>query len=144
MSEVLYRGVVLGEPKAQSRHRHFKMPGTDHVSTYDPSVKAKDSFISIIHHDAPKEPWSVPICMELNFYMGRPKGHYGSGKNASVLKASAPEWHTGKPDIDNLAKLVQDAMNKVFYRDDSLICQIVCRKLYSERPRTEIIVKSLL
>jgi crossover junction endodeoxyribonuclease RusA len=82
--------------------------------------------------------------MEINFYMSRPKGHYGTGKNKSVLKPSSPEWHSGRPDLDNLTKFIQDALNKVFYSDDSLIAQLVCRKLYSEKPRTEIFISSLL
>jgi len=141
---ILYHGVVLGDPKPQARHRHFKMKGTDHISTYDPSKAKKGTFASIMQDEAPETPWDCPLSMELNFYMERPKNHYGTGRNANKLKASAPEWHTGRPDIDNLIKFIQDSLNKIFYRDDSVICHIVARKLYSEKPRTEITIKSLL
>lgn len=138
--QVIHR-VVLGEPKAQPRHRHFQRG--NFVTTYDPAAKLKESFAGILQAEAPKEPISVPMSLELTFYMARPKGHYGSGKKCECLKDSAPEHHSGRPDLDNLTKFVQDALNKIYYRDDALICKLVARKLYSERPRTEITITTL-
>jgi len=142
MSNIIYYGVVLGDPKPQARHRHFSKGKFS--STYDPTAEKKGSFVSIIQDDAPGVPWDCPLSLELSFYFHRPKNHFGTGKNADVLKATAPEWHTNTPDIDNLQKFVQDSMNKIFYKDDSSICQITARKLYSDRPRTEITIKILL
>ena len=130
--------VVLGEPKAQARHRHFTR-GT-FSGTYDPSKDKKESFASILQSQAPKEPISDPIYLELAFYMARPHNHYGTGKKQAFLKDSAPEYHSGRPDLDNLTKFVQDSLNKIFYRDDSLICQLTAEKKYSENPRTEITI----
>jgi Holliday junction resolvase RusA-like endonuclease len=133
--------VVLGEPKAQARHRHFTR-GT-FSGTYDPSKDKKESFASILQSQAPKEPISEPIALELDFYMARPRNHYKTGKNSDMLKDTAPEHHSGRPDIDNLVKFVQDSLNKIYYKDDALICQLVACKIYSERPRTEIIITTL-
>lgn len=132
---------VLGDPSAQQRHKHFnrgKFSGT-----YDPSKEKKESFLSIIQKNAPETPITDPIMIEVTFYMSRPQGHYKTGKNSSMLKDSAPEWHTAKKDLDNMVKFCTDAMNKVFYRDDSQICSIVAKKLYSERPRTDITITTL-
>jgi Holliday junction resolvase RusA-like endonuclease len=133
--------IVLGEPKAQPRHRHFQRG--DFVTTYDPAKKAKESFAGILQSEAPKEPISAPIALELRFYMARPKNHYGSGKKQAYLKESAPEHHSGRPDLDNLVKFTTDALNQIYYRDDALICQLVACKLYSENPRTEIYIKTI-
>jgi Holliday junction resolvase RusA-like endonuclease len=130
--------VVLGEPKAQARHRHFTK-GT-FSGNYDPSKSAKESFASILQREAPKEPISAPISLELVFYMSRPRNHYKTGKKAEFLKDSAPEYHSGRPDLDNLTKFVQDSLNKIYYRDDSLICQLTAKKIYSENPRTTIVL----
>ena len=132
---------VLGIPKAQARHKHFvrgKFSGT-----YDPSGEKKETFASILQKNAPEMPISTPIALELTFYMPRPKGHYGSGTKSACLKDSAPEWHTSKPDLDNLCKFVQDSLNGVFYKDDSLIYSLIAQKVYSERPKTEIVIKTL-
>jgi Holliday junction resolvase RusA-like endonuclease len=137
----IIRRTVLGEPKAQARHRHFTR-GT-FSGEYDPSSKDKQSFAGILQREAPEEPISAPIALELTFYMSRPKNHYGTGKKAEFLKELAPEYHSGRPDLDNLTKFVQDSLNKIYYRDDVLICQLTAKKLYSENPRTEIIIKTL-
>lgn len=137
---------VLGEPSAQPRHRHFARGSGDKtfVQTYDPAMVKKKTFASIVEEFAPNEPISGPIQLECTFYMSRPKNHYGTGKNASQLKKSAPEWHTGRPDADNLNKFIMDSLNKIFWKDDSQISCIVARKLYSEKPRTEITISTLI
>jgi Holliday junction resolvase RusA-like endonuclease len=132
---------ILGEPKAQARHRHFSR-GKFH-GTYDPSKDKKESFASIIQKDAPREPIIATISLEIVFYMSRPRNHYRSGKNSELLKDSAPEYHSSRPDIDNLQKFVMDSMNKIFWRDDSQISKLFAEKKYSERPRVEITIKTL-
>jgi Holliday junction resolvase RusA-like endonuclease len=132
---------VLGEPQAQMRHRHFQRG--KFRGTYDPSQDKKNDFLSIIQEKAPKQPLDGAILLNVVFYMGRPKGHYRSGKNSDMLKDDAPEWHTSKKDLDNMVKFITDAMNGIFYRDDSQISWIDAQKMYSERPRTIISIKTL-
>ena len=58
-----------------------------------------------------------------------------------MLKDNAPEYHITRPDSDNLAKLVKDALNKVFWKDDSLVCDLNIKKRYDhDNPRTEITI----
>lgn len=136
--------VVLGEPKSQKRHRHVRFKNMNFSRTYDPSQPDKKDFLSIIQDRAPAQPFDCPIHVDLLFYFSRPKSHFRSGKNAHLLKESAPKWHTSKPDVDNLFKFVTDAMTKVYWRDDSLICSSSVMKLYDEKmPRTEIIIRPL-
>ena len=51
----------------------------------------------------------------------RPGSHYGSGKNARVLKATAPTYPTSAPDLDKQARQLGDALNGVLWRDDAQI-----------------------
>lgn len=81
-----------------------------------------------------------PLAVELRFFAPRPKGHYGSGSKASVLKASAPQYPTGKPDVLKLARAVEDALTKVVYADDSQIVREVLEKCYGEPARVEIVI----
>jgi Holliday junction resolvase RusA-like endonuclease len=141
MGQIIIQLEVLGEPKAQARHRHFTR-GT-FSGTYDPSKDKKETFASILQSQAPKEPIPEPIMLDLTFYMSRPKNHYGTGKKSEIMKDTAPEYHSGRPDLDNLTKFVQDAMNKIFWKDDAQICILNAQKKYSERPRTEILIKTI-
>jgi len=132
--------VVLGEPQAQKRHRHFKRG--NFVQTYDPSKEKKQDFLWIAQQKAPAVPIDEPIHLTIGLYFGRPKSHFGTGKNSHVIKAAAPTWHTGKPDIDNIVKFAMDAMNKIFWKDDSIICSLSVKKQYDFNPRIEITITS--
>jgi Holliday junction resolvase RusA-like endonuclease len=134
---------VLGDPKAQGRPRAARIGKYVHVYDDPQSRSAKSNLISAVYKKAPDKPLDCPLQVDVNFYFQRPRSHYGSGKNASKLKASAPLLHTSRPDIDNLKKLVMDAMTGIFWRDDALICISTTTKQYSDKPRTEIFIRKL-
>ena len=46
-----------------------------------------------------------------------------------------------KPDIDNVLKIVLDALNGVAYKDDSRVVCVEARKVYSDTPRLVIEMK---
>lgn len=48
-----------------------------------------------------------------------------------------------KPDIDNYVKAILDALNGVAFRDDKQIISLNAKKLYSDKPRTEIEIKEI-
>lgn len=48
-----------------------------------------------------------------------------------------------RPDEDNLAYIVTNALKKLVYEDDSQICEKHVYKVYDTTPRTEIIVKCI-
>ena len=79
-----------------------------------------------------------PVWISCHFYMPRPKGHFGTGKNTGKLKARAPEYHVKKPDIDNLEKFVYDCLKGLSWNDDSQIVEKYGKKIYSEDPHTVI------
>ena len=52
------------------------------------------------------------------------------------------EPHTKKPDLDNLAKQIKDAMTRLqFWHDDRQVMRIVCEKRYGEVGRWEVCVR---
>lgn len=48
--------------------------------------------------------------------------------------------HTNKPDVDNLAKLVMDALNGVAYADDKQIYSLSVSKIYSPVAGTSVTI----
>jgi len=92
---------------------------------------------------APPKPLSGPLSVRVLYYMPRPKSHYGTGKNSTVLKKNAPLYHVFKPDIDNLNKFVYDILNKLIWLDDSQVCIETSEKIYSVNPRTEVYIEVL-
>ena len=53
-----------------------------------------------------------PVAVRLGFYYVRPKSHFGTGRNASTVKESAPRWPAtrNRDDIDKASRLVLDAL----------------------------------
>ena len=134
---------ILGSPKAQGRPRAARRG--KFVTVYDPpeSRKAKQNVAVVAQQYAPDELLTGPLSVDMRFYFSRPNSHYGTGRNAGKLKDSAPGCHTKKPDIDNLRKLFMDALTGIIFKDDSQVCRGTTSKSYSEKPRTEIFIKTL-
>lgn len=71
-----------------------------------------------------------------------------------AIPASAPKYKqramaegvirpTVKPDADNVAKAIKDALNKTAYRDDSQIAILHVEKWYAATPRVVVIVEAV-
>lgn len=131
---------ILGNPLALKRHRTFRRG--NFVGQYDPSQNEKKDFLLTVQNKAPEKPITGSVMLTLVFFMARPKGHYGTGKNTGILKPNTPLWHTKRPDLSNLTKFVEDALNGIFWSDDSVISKLTAIKIYDEKPRTEILIES--
>ena len=85
---------------------------------------------------APEDPVYGAISMTIEVYIDRPKSHFGTGRNSDKVKESAPAYPISRPDLDNYIKFVFDALNGVFYKDDSQVVHIESIKEYNQEPKT--------
>lgn len=122
---------VLGEPRGQPRPRAFVRGGRARV--YDPgSAEGWKGLVALaaLEH-RPPQPIDRPVALSLRFQMPRPRSHH----RRHGLKAGAPSCHTSKPDLDNLAKAVLDALVALgFLRDDRLVWSLRTCKRYADGP----------
>ena len=82
-----------------------------------------------------------PVRVTLTFAMPRPKHHYGTGRNAGVLRAAAPVWHEGRGDADKLARAVLDALtDSGAIRDDGQVAWLTVSKVYAQQPGVSILL----
>jgi Holliday junction resolvase RusA-like endonuclease len=82
-----------------------------------------------------------PISVTMIAYFPRPASHYGTGRNAGVLKPGAPFWHSTAPDCDKVQRAVGDALTEAgMILDDRLIVtwDPAC-KVYGD-PRVDLII----
>lgn len=84
---------------------------------------------------APKEPFSDPCAMDLTFYMPIPESTSGIRRRQMI---NGVIHHTKRPDVDNLAYLVTNALKGLFYADDSQITDMHLHKRYGEIPKTVV------
>lgn len=82
-------------------------------------------------------PRGVPIELHVRFFIQRPQSHFGTGKNAGLLKPSAPAHPTSKPDATKLLRAVEDALTGVVWEDDAQIVVQRVAKCYGD-PGVEV------
>lgn len=82
---------------------------------------------------AGRAPISSAVWVSLSFYLPRPAGHYGTGRNAGILRPSAPLWPAVKPDNDKLQRAVFDALQAAgVLQEDSRVVGVVSWKHYAD------------
>jgi Holliday junction resolvase RusA-like endonuclease len=80
-------------------------------------------------------PITGPVAIRVTFTLARPAGHYGSGRNAGLLRPSAPAFPAVKPDQDKLLRAVCDALRTAgVYRDDAQVVDAQVAKRYQLGP----------
>lgn len=119
---------VEGKPQGKARPRFSRRSG----AVYTPSAtKAYEKQIADAYREAAhggKFTISVGIIVMACFPI--PK----SWPKAKKLQAMKGELRPGKPDIDNILKIVLDGLNGVAYDDDSLVTEASCTKMYVFEP----------
>ena len=137
--------IVPGLPKAQKRHRTYTRDSRGKPLPFprkvDPSAEDKANFLLQSRSQAPERPLEGPLKLFVSFQLPRPKSHFRTGKAAGEVRQTAPEEPIGRPDLDNLVKLVKDALAGVFYRNDSQIVYLqACKKYVVGRPQTLVYI----
>ena len=122
---------IQGNPVPQQQTRFIRSTGI----AYNPSQKEIKQLQWQIKPYSPTQPLECAIEMHLTFYLPIP---------ASTSRVKRLQMLNGvilpkkKPDFDNLAYLVTNALKQIVYKDDSLITDCIIRKRYSDSPRTVI------
>ncbi|HYR17877.1 MAG TPA: RusA family crossover junction endodeoxyribonuclease [Myxococcales bacterium] len=116
--------IVMDAPVAKARPRFTNGHTYTPRATERAEGRIRDAWIAQVG----PEPFTGPVILTVTAHLARPAGHYGK----RGLRPSAPECPCGRPDWDNLAKLVSDALNGVAYRDDGQIVAATMRKRYTE------------
>ena len=142
---------VYGKPAPQGSKR-----------AYIVRAKGKRDRVAVTESSAAVKPWreavaaawreagahlSGAVAVEARFYLDRPRGHYGTGRNADRLRPSAPLYPTSAPDLDKLVRSTLDGLTTAnAYEDDARVVDLTTRKRYAtpEQPAgVHLIVESV-
>lgn len=88
----------------------------------------------------------TPVKVVVMFFLPRPAGHYGNGRNALTLRPSAPRMPAARPDIDKLSRAVLDALTAGgAYADDGQVAALHVAKFYADdnEPGCYVVVNAL-
>ena len=112
---------VDGEPVAQPRHRIASrgMFATAYIPRGHAIHAWKYAIGEAAREEAERVGWvpvkNEPLAVSMVFSFGRPK-------------SNKTQWHTQRPDLDNLAKAVLDALHGIAFVDDSAVVNLRLRK----------------
>lgn len=134
------RFTILGEPKGKGRPRFCR--NTGHAITPKDTV----NYETLVHMEYIEQcqevrfPDDAMLDMRIKAFYSIPKS---KSKKVKALMLDGTIRPTKKPDMDNVVKIIADALNQVAYRDDTQIVDCQCRKFYSENPRVEVSIRTV-
>lgn len=127
----MYLFEIVGDPIPQKQTQFNRKTG----AAYNPSRKDLEMMQWQIRPYAPTVPLECAIEMHLLFYVPIPKA---VSRKVYLQMINGVILPTKRPDFDNLAYIVTNALKEIVYKDDSLVTDCIIRKRYSDRPRTVI------
>lgn len=139
LGEMIASFVVHGQPAPQGSKKGFVHPQTKRVVI----VEQLDERIKTWRGGVERAAWAItrcgcpePDCVAMRsgfpvdegviarmvFSFRRPRSHYRTGRNAHLLRDTAPVRPTSPPDVSKLARATEDALKIAgLYRDDARI-----------------------
>ena len=139
--------VVPGEPKGKGRPRAVKLP-TGKICMYTPKdTAANQHLVRMSASDAinagqtgaddhQSKLHDGPVLLSIVATFPLPKSRPKWLRDRLAAGTEIP--HTTRPDLSNVIKIVEDALNGVAWKDDSRVCSITAIKRYGLRPRLEV------
>ena len=133
---------IPGPVRGKGRPRFARMPN-GHVTTHtDEKTESYESMVKVLARKAMAGADLLDGTIEVLIQVTKaPPKSMSNKKRAAALAQQS--WPGGKPDCDNIAKIVCDAMNKIVYADDSQIVRLSVEKFYGDRDGVLVIVQPM-
>lgn len=135
---------VPGPPKGKARARTVRLKGGQ-IRSYTPdgTILYENLIKTCYRQDAGQVIFNdgQPLKVVIRAFYGVPKSTSKKKKQQMLEDQLYP---TKKPDIDNIAKCVLDALNKLAYRDDTQVVTLRMEKHYGEIPRVEVEIEEII
>ena len=137
MEQLLVGVDVPGKPVGQGSVTLWRAPDGSERAKHPPAtVEHRNLMVGLLRQAwCDQGPYLEPVSLHASFYMPRPMSHFGTGRNADQLKASAPSFPVvmGRNDLDRMVRLVGDALVIAgVLKDDAQIVRIMAWKLWHE------------
>ena len=137
--------IIPGNPQGKARARTFynsKLGRTQSI-TPEKTVIYENLVKQMFIEHTGEARWfdKEPLSMWIKAFYPIPKS---TSKKNRQLMIDGKILPTKKPDADNVAKVICDALNDVAYGDDTQIVKLTILKAYSaEPPRVEVLIENL-
>lgn len=135
MKQIIF--TIRGEPRGKGRPRFTK---TGRV--YTPTETAQyESLVGLSYRNSARGyKFTSPVRVTIKAFQKPPKG---KSKKVTEDMLNGRILPTKKPDVDNIAKIILDGLNKVAWDDDTQVVEMMVTKRYSEEPLVAVIIEEI-
>lgn len=133
---------VPGKPQGKARAKTVRNKHTGNTMSYTPETDLlyenyiKNRFLNKCNGMFLER--GKPVALQIVARFLPPKS---TSKKRTALMLDGKELPLKKPDIDNIVKVVADALNGVAYHDDTQIVMVVAKKVYSSLEGLDVTVE---
>lgn len=124
---------IPGEPCAKGRPKFWNGHTTTPKKTVNYEVLVKELFMI-----SKQDKLEGQLVADIDAYFSIPQSKSKKIKLDMEHNTIRP---TKRPDLDNIQKIILDALNGLAYNDDSQVVSIRANKLYSNNPRVEVYIR---
>ena len=141
---------IMGEPFGKQRPRVVTTNGYARAYTPEKTIRYENKVLNAYLEsvkDTPNEhiiPFeNEPLFCTIQATFGLSKGDYGKkGLNKHGRNKLDTYFCDKHLDSDNIAKVIQDALNGVAYKDDKQICGLLVIKAWGEMPSVKVTLEN--
>ena len=128
-----------GKPVGKGRPR-FRRVG-NFVQTYTPTATADyEKLVRLRFQNSDGAITDKPVRVGITAFFVPPKSTRKRDRIEMLANRILPEK---KPDCDNIAKIILDALNKIAYIDDSQVIELVVKKRYSAEAKVIVHIEEI-
>jgi Holliday junction resolvase RusA-like endonuclease len=139
--ELVVSFTIPGEPKGKARPRVFKNKYTGKSQAVTPAdTVAYENLVRHAYKETDSRKLEGMLMAQIEAFYSIPKS---MTKKKRELICKEQLYPVKRPDLDNIAKIVLDALNGVAYNDDAQVVYLQILKAYSEKPRVQVVLKEL-
>lgn len=139
--------MIPGPPQGKARARTFYNQRAQHMSSITPEKTVlyenliKTRFLEASEHQSlPFTMFEGPLEVTIKCFFEPPKSTSKKNREKMLNNEISP---TKKPDIDNICKVVLDALNGIAYRDDTQVVQLHAEKWYNDEPFVKVWIQEI-
>lgn len=130
---------IEGKPAGKGRPR-FKRMG-NFVQTYTPEkTAAYEKLVRLRFQNAGGVITEKPVRIKIVACFAPPKSARKKQKAEMLANRILP---AKKPDCDNIAKIILDALNQIAYKDDSQVVELSVKKKYASEAKVSVHIEEI-
>jgi len=132
---------IIGEPMGKQRPRFARVG--NFTRTYTPKETASyENLVKLYYEGFGGEYFGTDtLRVEIDAQFSIPKSYSKKKREQAINEQIRP---TTKPDCDNIAKIILDALNKIAFDDDKQVVELLVKKRYTElSPRVVVKIEKI-